>query len=199
MFEILNIFHKAEFQYHHIYDCDLNNCKKKPKKNKHSNENLGFGEFFYCFLCWQGTWIILRVKWVLSRHQNLRFIKFKIFVGNCDLKSWRSQKNSDMQSLFWNVWILAWYIVNRRININLRRVLLFAAANHDMSFISISSSKLFQMFHLFSFVIYKGSSISDIYEIISQVDLDGMSMPSGFWQNFAYRDVLERPDGFWKL
>ena len=66
MFEILNIFHKAEFQYHHIYDCDLNNCKKKSnKKKKHSNfENLGFGEFFYCFLCWQGTGIILRLKWV---------------------------------------------------------------------------------------------------------------------------------------
>jgi hypothetical protein len=52
MFEILNIFHKAEFQYHHIYDCDLNNCKKKSKKNKHSNfENLGFGEFFFIVSC----------------------------------------------------------------------------------------------------------------------------------------------------
>ena len=51
MFEILNIFHKSEFQYHHIYDSDLNNCKKKAKKNKHSNvENLGFGEFFLLFL-----------------------------------------------------------------------------------------------------------------------------------------------------
>ena len=64
MFEIFNIFHKAEFQYHHIYDCDLNNWNKKQKK-KHSNvENLGFGEFFYCFLCWQGTGIILRLKWI---------------------------------------------------------------------------------------------------------------------------------------
>ena len=48
MFEILNIFHKAEFQYHHIYDCDLNNCKKEQKKNKDSNQNSGFGEFFSC-------------------------------------------------------------------------------------------------------------------------------------------------------
>ena len=51
MFEIFNIFHKAEFQYHHIYDCDLNNCKKS-KKNKHSNfENLGFGDFFFIVSC----------------------------------------------------------------------------------------------------------------------------------------------------
>jgi len=32
MFEIFNIFHKAEFQYHHIYDYDLNNYKKKEKQ-----------------------------------------------------------------------------------------------------------------------------------------------------------------------
>jgi len=52
IFEIFNIFHKAEFQYHHIYDCDLDTCKKS-KKNKRSNfENLELGEnFFDFFLC----------------------------------------------------------------------------------------------------------------------------------------------------
>jgi len=34
MFEILNIFHNAEFQYHHIYDCDLNTWNKKAKKKQ---------------------------------------------------------------------------------------------------------------------------------------------------------------------
>ena len=44
-------------------------------------------------------------KLSLSRHRNLIFSKFKIFVGICDLKSWRSQERSDMQRLFWNDWI----------------------------------------------------------------------------------------------
>ena len=53
MFETFNIFHETEFQYHHIYDCDLNTCKKSKKKNKRSNfENLGFGEnVFLIFSC----------------------------------------------------------------------------------------------------------------------------------------------------
>ena len=33
--------------------------KKSKKKPKHSNvENLGFGEFFYCFLCWQAVFFL---------------------------------------------------------------------------------------------------------------------------------------------
>ena len=51
MFEIFNIFHKAEFQYHHIYDYDLNTCKTKNKKTNAQIENLGFGEkSFYVHL-----------------------------------------------------------------------------------------------------------------------------------------------------
>ena len=123
MFEILNIFHKAEFQYHQIYDCDLNNCKKKAKKKTNTQilKTLDLVNFFYCFLCWQGTGIILRLKWVLSRHRNLRFIKFKIFVGNCDLKSRRSQKSSNMQSLFWNIWNLNFQYEKFIFKLHLRR------------------------------------------------------------------------------
>ena len=66
MFETFNIFHEAEFQYHHIYDCDLNTCKKKAKKtNAQILKTLGLEKMFFdFFLCWQGTGIILRLKWV---------------------------------------------------------------------------------------------------------------------------------------
>ena len=104
MFEIFNIFHKAEFQYHHIYDCDLNTCKQKGKKRSNF-ENLGFGNFFLFFLVLTRDRNNFETKMSLSKHRNLRFSKFKIFVGNFDSKSWRSQKRSDMQSLLWNVWI----------------------------------------------------------------------------------------------
>ena len=65
MFEIFNIFHKAEFQYHHIYDCDLNTWNKKAKKEKTNAQILKpldlKKDFFDFFLCWQKTGIILRL------------------------------------------------------------------------------------------------------------------------------------------
>ena len=83
MFEILNIFHKAEFQYHHIYDCDLNNCKKKAKINKHSNfENLGFGEFFFL---------------VLTRDRN-NFETKMSFIQTSELKI------HQVQNIRWQLW-----------------------------------------------------------------------------------------------
>ena len=81
----MNIFHKAEFQYHHIYDCDLNNCKKKQKKNKHSNvENLGFGEFFLLFL-------------VLTRDRN-NFETKMSFIQTSELKI------HQVQNIRWQLW-----------------------------------------------------------------------------------------------
>ena len=54
MFEILNIFHKAEFQYHHIYDCDLNTWNKKAKKEKTNAQilkTLDLEKKFFIFSC----------------------------------------------------------------------------------------------------------------------------------------------------
>ena len=83
MFEILNIFHKAEFQYHHIYDCDLNNFKKKAKIKKYSNfENLGFGEFFFL---------------VLTRDRN-NFETKMSFIQTSELKI------HQVQNIRWQLW-----------------------------------------------------------------------------------------------
>ena len=41
----------------------------------------------------------------LSIHRNLKFRKFKIFFGNCDLKTWKESKDSKVKILFWNAWI----------------------------------------------------------------------------------------------
>ena len=105
MFKIFHIIHKAEFQYHHIYDCDLNTCKTKKKKTLKFWKPWIWRKKFLFFLVLTRDRNNFYTKMSLSKHRNLRFSKFKKFVGNCDLKSWRSQKRSDMQRLFWNVWI----------------------------------------------------------------------------------------------
>ena len=54
MFEIFNIFHRAEFQYHHIYDCDLNTWNKKAKKEKANAQilkTLDLEKNFLIFSC----------------------------------------------------------------------------------------------------------------------------------------------------
>ena len=64
MFEIFNIFHKAEFQYHHIYDCDFNTCKENKRSKKKKKKKKTNAQICDFFLCWQRTGIILRLKWV---------------------------------------------------------------------------------------------------------------------------------------
>ena len=89
MFEILNIFHKAEFQYHHIYDCDLNNCKKKAKKKqKKTNtqilKTLDLVNFFLLFL-------------VLTRDRN-NFETKMSFIQTSELKI------HQVQNIRWQLW-----------------------------------------------------------------------------------------------
>ena len=98
--------HKAEFKYPSIYDCHLNTWKS-PK--------------IYATLKFWKPWIERKIFWLLlvltkdrndfktkmrlSINRNLKFKKFKIFFGNCDLKTWKKSKDAKMKSLFWNAWI----------------------------------------------------------------------------------------------
>ena len=86
MFEILNIFHKAEFQYHHIYDCDLNNCKKSKKK-----QTLKFWKPWI----W---WIFFLLFLVLIRDRNNVETKMS-FIQTSELKIHQVQ-NIRLQLLF---------------------------------------------------------------------------------------------------
>ena len=86
MFEILNIFHKAEFQYHHIYDCDLNNCKKSKKKQK---QTLKFWKPW--------IWWIFLLFLVLTRDRN-NFETKMSFIQTSELKI------HQVQNIRWQLW-----------------------------------------------------------------------------------------------
>ena len=81
MFEILNIFHKAEFQYHHIYDCDLNNCKKK--------QTLKFWKPW--------IWWIFLLFLMLTRDRN-NFETKMSFIKTSELKI------HQVQNIRWQLW-----------------------------------------------------------------------------------------------
>ena len=48
----------------------------------------------------------------LSIHRNFKFRKFKIFFGNCDLKTCTKSKGSKIMILFWNAWIFKMKTLN---------------------------------------------------------------------------------------
>ena len=70
-----------------VHGCDLNTCIKNQWK-----QTLKFWKpwirrkFFWFFLVLTRDRNNFQTKMSLSRHRNLKFNKFKIFVGNCDLK-----------------------------------------------------------------------------------------------------------------
>ena len=61
-------------------------CILAKKKNNSNFENLRFGGKNLIFLVLTRDRSNFETKMSLSRHRNLRFSKFKIFVGNCELK-----------------------------------------------------------------------------------------------------------------